>query len=172
MDALRAGLLRIPSHRVRREPGSARFRWAPSVAAGLLLSLVALKLTGTHEPPIDAGHRRSLMSLCDDPWLVPNALMFIGELGGGLTIGALLGVAAMTAAAVFSLWAGAARIALAGCGCFGSFDAPWHVHLAVAVFVGAICAAAVPSIVCRSASRRCRSRTGPFVRRQRTRSKP
>jgi hypothetical protein len=143
----------------RRVEDIARFPWASPLAAGLLLGLLALKAVHVRE------HRHSILSLCEDDFAVANFWMGLAELSGGLCLfapsqrvaGATIGLTAMTCAAGYSLWAGIARISLAGCGCFGPFDAPWWVHFLVASAVAAACAAArasrpVPAIRPRPAS--------------------
>jgi hypothetical protein len=142
----------------------ARYPWARFVAAAVLLGLVALKAAGPDEPAAGPGHRRSVLSLCSDPWLLPNAMMALGETAAALAlcarawrpIGAALGLLTMSAAALFAAYAGIARVELSGCGCFGPFDAPWHVHFAVAVAAAAPCALALANAPRPSAlTRRC-----------------
>jgi hypothetical protein len=141
----------------------ARFRWAPVVAAGLLFTLVALKAMRPDDEQDGPGHRRSIMTLCSDPWLLPNMLMALGETAAAVAlcarswrpIGAGLGLLTMSSAALFSAYAGLARVDLSGCGCFGPFDAPWWVHLAVASAVAVPCAFALPDAPRPSSARRC-----------------
>ena len=130
----------------------ARFVCAPYVAALLLLALVVLKLVGGEDQP--PGHMHSVLDLCDHPWRGPNTVMGIGEIAAALNlfvaprriIGAVLGLSAMSCAGLFSIYAGLTHVNLAGCGCFGPFDAPWWVHLVVSATVALACALAVPSL--------------------------
>jgi hypothetical protein len=73
---------------------------------------------------------------------------------GWRPIGAGLGLLTMSCAALFSAYAGVARADLSGCGCFGPFDAPWWVHLAVAAAVAVPCALALPDAPRPSSARR------------------
>lgn len=157
----------------------ARHPWAPPFAAAALLALVALKAVRPEHADAVAGHRRSILTLCEDPWLLPNAMMLLGEISASVAlcargwrpVGASIGLFTMSCAALFSLYAGVAHVDLSGCGCFGPFDAPWWVHLAVAVGAGAPCALALPSAPppssqrhCRAAGRAVRSRRLPSAR--------
>ena len=157
----------------------ARFSWAPAVAAGVLLGLVALKALSPEDRLSAAGHSRSIMSLCFDEWAAPNAIMALGETSAALAlcsrawrpVGAAIGLLTMSCATLFSAYAGVARIDLSGCGCFGPFDAPWWVHLVVAVAAAVPCAFALPSAPrpssrkhCRSAGRAARAHRLPSVR--------
>jgi hypothetical protein len=161
---MQASRARSSARAAREVPAlRARWPWAPAVAAGVLLALVALKAVGPEDEPAGASHRRSLLTLCSDPWLLPNALMVLGETSGAIAlsarawrpVGAAIGLLTMSCAALFSVYAGIAHVDLSGCGCFGPFDAPWWVHLAVAVAAAVPCAFALPSAPRPSSQRRC-----------------
>ena len=143
----------------------ARYPWARFVAAAILFGLVALKSVRPDAAAGEPGHRHSVLSLCGDPWLLPNALMGLGEAAAAVAlcarawrpIGAALGVFTMSCAALFSVYAGLARVQLNGCGCFGPFDAPWWIHLIVAVTALLPCALALASTPRPSSQLRCRT---------------
>lgn len=127
----------VPVERRRTAPGAVA-SWTATIGGGVLLWLAFVKLPTLYE------------TKCDNRWLDEDVAMTGAELWTGLLalapatrlVGTSAGALLMSGAAAFAFRQSELGTPWRGCHCFGSVDAPWHVHFVFAVLLAAVLATA------------------------------